>query len=188
MGSPIRISPGGAACSRRAGYVDGVTTDEAVTLRVVVGDHLARVDTDPSLDADAPLEFEIEVHVLHRLLHLDGGPRSAESIVLVDRWNTERRHHGVSDELLDRAAVAHEDLLHLVEIAGDHAAEGLRIHLLAESRGTRQVAEDQGHGLPCLGRDDRLLDLRSQRGSAVLTELGLLGVLFSAVWTGLHGP
>jgi hypothetical protein len=63
--------------------------------------------------------------------HLGGSAHGAQRIVLVRGRDAEDRHHGITDELLDRAAVGLDDSLHPVEIAGEHLAERLGVDRLA---------------------------------------------------------
>ena len=74
----------------------------------VVDDDLAR------LDADTRLELEL----VDRRAHRERGARRALRVVLVCLRHAERRHHGVSGELLDDAAV-------LVDAGRDHLEEPL---------------------------------------------------------------
>ena len=78
--------------------VDGVARDERVAL---AGDDLARVHADPRPQPDRR----------DGRPQLDRGANSPERVVLVRLRDAEDRHHGVADELLDRAAVALEDRL-----------------------------------------------------------------------------
>ena len=91
------------------GDVHDLARDEQVTLQVVTRDHLAAVDADAALEADAPGLLELLIERRERRAHLERGPHGAERIVLVDDGNAENREHGVADELLDRAAVAFDD-------------------------------------------------------------------------------
>ncbi len=76
--------------------VDGVARDERVAL---AGHDLARVHADPRPQPDRR----------DGRPQLDRGANSPERVVLVRLRDAEDRHHGVADELLDRAAVPLED-------------------------------------------------------------------------------
>ena len=60
-----------------------------------------------------------------------------QRIVLVQDGSAEDGHHGVADELLDRAAVTLERGSHLVEVARHHAPHQLGVAHLAEARSSR---------------------------------------------------
>jgi hypothetical protein len=96
------------------GDVDGVAGGEAL-LRS--GDHLARVDADPGFDAELG----------QRRSHLERRSADPERVVLVHLRDAEDGHHRVADELLHRAAVALDDLLHALEVAGKERAQRLGI-------------------------------------------------------------
>ena len=53
-------------------------------------------------------------------------------------------HHRVADELLDRAAVALDDLARQVEVAGQELADLLGVALLGERREADEVGEQDG--------------------------------------------
>jgi hypothetical protein len=65
----------------------------------------------------------------------------------------EHRHHGVADELLDRAAVLSHGLSRDRVVARQQPAHLLGVELLAERGRARQVGEQHGHDAPLLGRD-----------------------------------
>jgi hypothetical protein len=119
----------------------------------------------------------------------------SQAVVFVDDRDPEHGHHGVADELLDRAAVALQLVAHLGEVAGDHPPQGLRIHLLAQRRGAGEIAEDHGDGLTFFagafglcgglgGRGDRWGS--HQCVPARLTEAGAVGIVLSALRTDGH--
>src|SRR5712691_786079 len=119
--------------------VDGVACHEGLAF---AGDDLTRVD------ADANLELERSDH----LLHLRGGSDRAQRIVLVRLGNAEHGHHCVADALLDRAAVALDDLAHLLVIPGHQPPRRVRMRAFSERRGTDDVAEEDGDRLSHLAR------------------------------------
>ena len=99
------------------GHDHRLAGDEAVPLRRVAGEHLARVDSDRRLQAE----------LRDRALHLLRGPDGPQGVVLVHDGDAEHGHHLVADELLDRAAVTLDDRAHLFEEALLRAAVGLRV-------------------------------------------------------------
>jgi len=100
----------------------------------------------------------------------------------VHRGNAEDGHHGVTDEFLDRAAVALDHVLGDFEVAGHHAPQALGVELLAELRRAGDVAEENRDGLPRLPRR-----LAGQGRSARVAEAGFLPVLRPAAWANRHG-
>jgi hypothetical protein len=68
----------------------------------------------------------------------------------VDLRHAEHRHHGVADELFDRAAVALDRHAHGVEVPLRDESKLLGIEDLAHRRRPREVAEDDRHRLPHL--------------------------------------
>ena len=127
--------------------VDGVAGRDGLLRRRIADDHLAGVDPDPLLEAQAESLLEPVVQQLERAAHLVGGPDGAQRVVLVDERHAEDGHDRVADELLHGAAVPLEHRPHLVEVADHHAPHRLGIHALAEAREARDVAEQDGHRL-----------------------------------------
>jgi hypothetical protein len=70
----------------------------------------------------------------------------------VHHRDAEDRHDRVSDELLDAAAVALDDVAHRLEEAREHAADALRVEPLAQLGRADDVTEQDGHGLALLAR------------------------------------
>ena len=85
-------------------------------------------------------------------------------------------------ELLDRAAVALEDVPRHLVVAGKDAPDLLRVLALAERGRARDVAEEDGDGLPRLARR-----LGSQSRTARVAEPCLVAVLDTAAWASRHG-
>ena len=79
----------------------------------------------------------------------------AQRIVLVGDRDAEDRHHGVADVVLDRAAVALDDIAHADEPALHRPAQRLGIHALSERRRSDDVGEDDGDDLAALAGDTR---------------------------------
>ena len=103
VSSPIRISPGSAAASSRAAVFTASPVTRPKSVDIGADEHLAGVHADPAGEADAVVAFELVVEVLERRAHVDGGADRAERVVLVELRDAEHGHHGVADELLDRA-------------------------------------------------------------------------------------
>ena len=85
------------------GDVDGVARRQPL---LGACDHLAGVDADPSLD----------VELGKRIAHLRRRTHRPQRVVLVRDRHAEHGHHGVSDELLHRAAVRLDNSLHPLEV------------------------------------------------------------------------
>jgi len=100
----------------------------------------------------------------------------------VDLRHAEDGHDRVADELLDHAAVALDDPLHLLEVAGEQASQRLRVGRLAERRRPRDVAEQNRDGLSLLAP----ARCRRERSTALLAEFRPLGVLVPAACADRH--
>ena len=114
------------------GDVHRVARREELPTARVASDDLARVDAGSSLDAYAPFSLQVVVDQLKACTHFGGGTDGPERIVLVEDGNAERRHHGIADEFLDRAAVVLDRLADLVEVALHDPPHRLRVELLAQ--------------------------------------------------------
>ena len=112
--------------------VDGVARREPLARARVARHHLAGVDAGAHRDLDAPLGHQVDVQTGERVAHLDGRAHGPQRVVLVHHRDAEDGHDGVTDELLDRAAVPLDDGAHLVEVAGHDAAQRLGVEPLAE--------------------------------------------------------
>src|SRR5581483_5699287 len=122
--------------------VDRIPRDQSLTRRDVPRHDLARIDAGAVLETDPPAGLETVVDPDQRLLHVPGRAYGAERVVLVQAWEAEDGHHRVADELLDRASMAFEDGLHLLEVDGQHLAKALGVETLAEARRPLEIAED----------------------------------------------
>ena len=110
---------------------------------------------------------------------LKGGADGALGVVLVRDRGAPERHHGVSDELLDHAAVAVHDASALLEVAGQELTNLFGVARLRERREADEVGEENRDQAAFRGRMDGLLGLgavlarfgsRSQRGAAAPAE------------------
>ena len=98
-------------------------------------------------------------------------------------WHAEDRHDRVADELLDRASVALDDRLHLVEVAAEERAQGLRVGRLAERGRADDVAEENRHDLSVLPSGGLV---GGELGPARVAETRLGRVLLTAARTSKH--
>ena len=156
--------PGRLLESRRD--VDRVARDERVGR---ARDDLASVDADPYVDLDRVAELQRRSH-------------GTERIVLVHLRHTEDRHHGVADELLDRAAVTLDRGSRRLEVPRHRGARRFRVEPLRARGRADHVAEEHGHRLPLLARQLGL----GEYGATGVTEAGALPVLGSAARAGGH--
>ena len=164
--------------------VDRVAGDEPLSGRRVAGDDLAGVHARPVDEPDAPASLELVVQRRERPLHVRGRADGAQRVVLVERRQPEDRHDRVADVLLDRAAVVLQHRPHLVEVAGQHLSQRLRVERLAEARRALEVGEDDGHRLADLGRGDG----RRERCAAIAAQAELRRVLLPTVAANHHVP
>ena len=125
--------------------VHRVAGDERLPLRVP-GDDLAGVDADPRCERHAVIALQLFVERDERFPHLTRRAHRADRVVLVHVRDAEDRHHRVTDELLDGAAVAFERGPHLVEVSGHDAPERLGIEPFAHRGRAGDVAEDDRDG------------------------------------------
>ena len=152
------------------GRVEHVRRDPSLRGRGLVGERLPAVDRDPDPDPDVGV-VDLAVELGGGLSHLERGPHGAKRVVLVGFRHAEGAHHGVPDELLDRASVPLDRGAHGVEVAVEHLAEDLGVESLPELGRADQVAEER-----C---DEAATGLtrRRQRGAAFLAELRAIAVL-----------
>jgi hypothetical protein len=120
----------------------------------------------------------------HRVHQLEGGANCPLGIVLVRRGRTPDRHDCIADELLDRPAVATDDIAPEVEVTRQELTGVLGIAPLGERREAHQVREEDRD--QAAFRDGALTGLRAtgsgfgrgacgrngQRGRALAAELG----------------
>ena len=124
----------GSGLFEASGRVDRVAGDQVLSLADVPGDHLTGVHSGSVLQAHTPAGLEPLVDAGERLPHRPRGPDRPERVVLVEPRETEHRHDGVADVLLDGAAVAFQHRPHLVEIDVEHLAERLAVEPFPEGR------------------------------------------------------
>ena len=129
----------GHALEARRG-VDDVAGDEALVGRADGHRRFAGQDAGACLDpgtkrTDAVDEVE------------RGADRAFRVVVVGDRCAPDG-HHRVADELLDRAAVAADDLLALLEVARQELAHGFGVAAFGERREPDEVGEQDGDETP----------------------------------------
>src|SRR6185503_9527052 len=159
------------------GDVDRIAGRAAAAGPRVADDDLARVHADPHLKLKAAFLAERTVELRQLAAHVHGRPNGAQGVVLVEGWDAEDGDHRVPDELLDRAAVALEDLAHGLEETAHDRPQRFGVETLAEPRRAGDVGEHDGHDLARLpGRLSRRERLR-----AVHAEPRALGIRGAAV-------
>ena len=119
--------------------VDRVAGDERAVRRRV-DDDVAGVDADPQLDLAVE---ELAEPVSHR----QGRVQRALGVVLERGRRTERRHHRIAGELLERAAGQPHLLRHRLVEAVEQQPRALGI-LLAQLRRADEIGEEDGRDLP----------------------------------------
>ena len=123
-----------------AGGVDEVAGDHALVRRADGDGRLAGQDAGARLDAGAER--------LDRVDELERRPDGPLGVVLVGDRRAPDGHDGVADELLDRAAVALDDLARRVEVADSSSRVFLRVASLGEGREADEVGEQDRHQPP----------------------------------------
>ena len=116
-----------------AGGVDQVARDHALVRGADRDGGFAGQDAGPGLDRGA--EGLDRVDELHR------GPDGSFGVVFVGGWRAPDGHHGVADELLDRAAVAIHDVAGQVEVAGQELAGLLGIAAFGQGGEAHEIGE-----------------------------------------------
>jgi hypothetical protein len=103
------------------------------------------VDAGPGREDHAVPLLEPVVEGSEGLAHLQRGARGPERVVFVELGEPEHGHHGVADELGERASVTSEDRLDGLEVLRHDVGQRLGIQALAESRRVHEVGEQDGH-------------------------------------------
>ncbi len=146
-------------------------------------DELARRDTGPVDEADAPGPIEPLVQAREDRLGLGRSANGSQHIVIARERQAEHRHDGIADDLLDRPAIGLEDGPHLVEVEGQDLAQRLRIELLTEARRALQIRGDDRDPVPDLGGRP----VRRQRRPALAADAMTLLDLLATGGAGRHG-
>ena len=116
-----------------AGGVDEVACDHALADRTERDRRFAGHDTGPGLDTGA--------QDTHRVHQIEAGPYRPLGVVLVRRRRSPDRHDRVADELLDRAAIAVDDVARQIEVPAQQLARVLRVVTFGERGEPDQVGE-----------------------------------------------
>ena len=85
--------------------VHGVAGHQSLAGARVAGDDLAGIHAGAVDEHHSLATLELEVDALQGLLHVGRRADRPQRVVLVSGGQPEDRHHGIADELLDRAAV-----------------------------------------------------------------------------------
>ena len=154
VAAPIRISPGGAACSSRAATLTASPVTSVSPSPATTSPVLTPVRNESATD-------ELLAERRQPLADLRHGPYRPQRVVLVRDGDAEHSHRRVADELLHRAAVPLHDPTDLLEVAAHRAPHRLGIKPLAECRRPGHVAEDDRHRLAHLSRRRGRLERRA---------------------------
>ena len=123
-----------------------------VGTRVERDERLSAVHTDPYLEGKRRIGL---VHLRDRLLDRQRRAHGALGVVLVRDRRPERRDDRVSDELLDRAAVALELVSKSSVVRSQDSADVLRVEPLGALGRTDDVGEQNSDDLPLLAASRR---------------------------------
>ena len=126
----------GHALEARRG-VDDVAGDQTLVGRTDGHRRLAGQDSGPRLEPGTERADAVD--------EVERGADRAFGVVVVRDRRAPDGHHGVADELLDRAAVAADDLLAMLEVARQELAHGLGVAALGEGREPDEVGEQDRH-------------------------------------------
>src|SRR5262249_25885592 len=135
-------------------------------------DHGARVEPHPHPEVDPVGPLHVVGERLEVVLDRERRAQRALSVVLVSDRRTEKRHHAIAEELVDRALVTVNRIQDDLEGAVHDPVDVLGIELLRHRRESRHVREHHGDDLP--------LALAGAFGGE-----DLLGEVFG--WVGLRG-
>ena len=109
----------------------------------------------------------VAAQAAHRVDQVERGAHGALGIVLARDRRAPHGHDRVADELLDRAAVALDDLAREVEVARQGLAHVLRVAVLGEGREADQVGEQDRDETPLGDRGCR--PSHGHRGTRAVT-------------------
>ena len=90
--------------------VDRVAGGEGLPSRAAADEDVARIDADSDGELDAARLHELIAHGLDRVPELERRAHGPQGIVFVQLGHPIERDHGVTDEFLDLAPVALENL------------------------------------------------------------------------------
>lgn len=133
--SPTRISPGPAACSRRAATLTASPVHERASFARAADHDVAGVHADPEDELLAEHRFELPAHGQR-------GMQGSLGMVLVCGGRAEGRHDRVSGKLLDRTSGSHDLLRHGLIEALEHGPGPLGILGSPELSGADEVGEE----------------------------------------------
>ena len=131
--------------------VDGVADDEALAGAghdVEAHERGARVDADPRLDVPVGDQRRERREPVQQA---EAGPHRAFGVVLVQLGHAEHAGHGVSDVLLDDAAVGLDRGPGEQAVLAQETVDVLRVEPLGEAREADQVGEQHGDDAPLGG-------------------------------------
>ncbi len=89
--------------------------------------------------------FYFRAYGIHQLVYFSGSPDSSDRVILVDLWDTEKRHDRIADKLLDKPPVFGHHLSNLPEDPAHDLFDLFRIKPLGHGCISRQVREEDGY-------------------------------------------
>ena len=128
-------------CLQPGRGVDDIAGDDALADGAQGDGGLTAHDARPRREAG---DAEIAAERGDRVDQLDGRSDRPLGVVLASHRRTPQRHHGIAHELLDRPAVAQDDLAADIEVARLEVADLLEITPLGEAGEVDEVGEQDG--------------------------------------------
>lgn len=117
--------------------IDGVADDEEVAARVISGRHHL-TGVDPETDRQSLTE---DVVLPRPIAELDGRRQRPFGVIAVSLRHSEHREDRITDELLERAAMAADHVIGQGEQPAEQSPHILRIEALPERGGADNVGE-----------------------------------------------
>ena len=155
--SPIRISSGTAACSRRA------ATLTASPLTKELPSRGRPTTTSPVFTPGAKGELALEER-LQAAAHRKRAVERALRVVLERGGSAERGHHRIAGELLHRASGALDLRRHRLVEAVERRTRALGILRACQRRRADEIGEQHGRELPLVRRRCGVASARRTRG------------------------
>ncbi len=142
----------------------------------------AGIDPDPQVEIDAVLLLDAAGIAHCRILHLEPGAHRPLGVVLMRRWRTEERQHGIAHQSRHRAAIVRHGGVHEGKGAVHDAGPILGVHLLGYGSGARHIGKQ--HRRETAFAFDRSGDL--ERITAIGAKLSRVRVVETALEARLH--
>ena len=109
---------------------------------------VANVESEPSTTTSPPRSrSSLQLELVHRRAHREGGTGRPLRVVLVGLWNAERSHDRISGELLHDAPVLDDARRNHLEERVDTTAHDLGVGCLHQTSGIDDVDEQDSREL-----------------------------------------